>query len=70
MAEQTLDITHAVVQGNHVALEARWTGWLGVDAPPLGLRAGDAMTARFAQFIELSDGRVIRHTTYDCFDAW
>jgi ketosteroid isomerase-like protein len=70
MAEQKLAIEHAVVQGNHVALEAIWSARLGVDAPPLGLKAGSLMTARFAQFIELAGGRVVRHVTYDCFDAW
>ncbi len=70
MAEQRLDITHAVVQGESVALEARWHGRLAVDAPPLGLAAGDVMTARFAQFIDLRDGKVVRHATYDCFDPW
>ncbi|WP_176100980.1 nuclear transport factor 2 family protein [Burkholderia cepacia] len=70
MTEQKLEITHAVVQGNHVALEARWRGRLGVDAPPLGLKAGSWITARFAQFIQVGAGRVVRHTTYDCFDSW
>ena len=70
MAEQKLTITHAVVQGNHVALEATWSGRLNVDAPPLGLKAGSLMTARFAQFIQVEAGRIVRHVTYDCFDAW
>lgn len=70
MSEQRLTIEHAVVQGNQVALEAKWSGRLSVDAPPLGLKAGSLMTARFAQFIELDGGRVVRHITYDCFDAW
>lgn len=70
MAQQQFVITQAVVQGHHVALEARWSGQLAVDAPPLGLKAGSWMTARFAQFIEVQAGRVVRHVTYDCFDAW
>ncbi|MBL0727159.1 nuclear transport factor 2 family protein [Piscinibacter sp. HJYY11] len=70
MAEQKLAIEQAVVQESHVAVEARWSGRLSVDAPPLGLKAGSLMTARFAQFIELDGGRVVRHVTYDCFDAW
>jgi hypothetical protein len=59
-----------VAEGRHVALQAQWSGRLAVDAPPLGLKAGHVMTARFAQFIEVGGGRVVRHTTYDCFDAW
>lgn len=70
MAEQKFIITHAVVQGSHAALQAQWSGRLGVDAKPLGLKAGSLMTARFAQFIEVDAGRVVRHVTYDCFDAW
>lgn len=70
MSAQRLVLSHAVVQGGNVAVEASWTGRLAVDAPSLGLAAGGEMTARFAQFIEVRDGQVVRHTTYDCFDAW
>jgi ketosteroid isomerase-like protein len=63
-------IERAIVDGESVAVEARWSGRLAVDAPPLGLRAGDTMTARFAQFVDVRDGRVVRHVTYDCFDPW
>lgn len=70
MSEQRFDITQAVVEGPSVALQARWMGRLAVDAPALQLAAGDCMTAHFAQFVEVRDGRVVRHTTYDCFDPW
>lgn len=70
MAEQRFDITHAQTQDRFVAIEANWRGRLAVDAPALGLRSGDTMTARFAQFIEVREGRVVRHATYDCFDPW
>lgn len=70
MAEQRFDVTHVLIQGAAVALEAQWHGRLAIDAPPLGLVAGDVMTARFAQFFELREARVLRHATYDCFDPW
>ena len=70
MTEQRFDVTQALAQGSAVALEARWYGRLAIDAPPLGWFAGDVMTARFAQFLELREGRIVRHATYDCFDPW
>jgi ketosteroid isomerase-like protein len=70
MAEQRLDITHALVQGESVALEATWRGRLAVDVPALRRFAGEWMSAHFAQFLVLRDGRVLRHSTYDCFNPW
>jgi ketosteroid isomerase-like protein len=34
------------------------------------LTRGEVMTAHFAMFFEMRDGRIARHTSYDCFDAW
>lgn len=67
---QTLTIRHAVQSGDDVALEADWIATLAIDAPPLGLRAGARMRARFAQFLTFKGDRVVRHATYDCFEPW
>jgi hypothetical protein len=38
---------------------------------PLGtLAAGAAMTAHFAMFFELSEGRIALQRNYDCFEPW
>jgi len=36
----------------------------------LGLPAGQTMTARFAMFFEMRDGKIARDHTYDCFEPW
>jgi ketosteroid isomerase-like protein len=70
IAAQTLTMRHVVESGDTVAIEADWAATLAVDAPPLGLRAGAGMRARFAQFVTFKGDRVVRHATYDCFEPW
>ena len=68
MRRQRFDLLHAVVDGDHLALEVQWTGTLAV---PLGtLPTGAEMRARFAVFLEFSGGRIRRQRNYDCFDPW
>jgi ketosteroid isomerase-like protein len=65
---QTYAIVSALVDGDHLALELIWTAVLKI---PLGaIPAGGTLRARFAQFIELRDGRIGRQRTYDCFDPF
>ena len=46
----------------------QWTGTLAV---PVGaLPVGGQMRARFAQFYELRDGKIVAQRNYDCFDPW
>jgi len=46
----------------------QWTGTLAV---ALGTLAPDAeMRARFAVFIDLRDGKIVRQRNYDCFEAF
>jgi ketosteroid isomerase-like protein len=33
-----------------------------------GLKQGEEMRARFAQFYTLRDGRIARQETFDCFE--
>lgn len=68
MRRQRFELLHAVADGDHVALEVRWTGTLAV---PLGsLPAGGEMRARFGVFLEFSGGLIRRQRNYDCFDPW
>lgn len=68
MRKQRFELLNAVADGDHVALEVRWTGTLAV---PLGsLPAGGEMRARFGVFLEFSDGLIRRQRNYDCFDPW
>jgi ketosteroid isomerase-like protein len=51
-----------------VVLEVRWTGTLA--APVSSIPAGGDMRARFAVFIELRDGKIVRQRNYDCFEPF
>lgn len=68
MAAQSFELLDALVSGDRVALEVRWTGTLAI---PLGpLQPGGEMRARFAVFLEVRDGRIAAQRNYDCFDPW
>lgn len=67
MAAQTVRIERIVDGGDGgLALQVAWSGQLAVDAPPLGLNAGDTIEARLAQFFTFHEGRILHHDTYDC----
>src|SRR4051812_27570240 len=68
MTAQRYEVLNAVVNGDHVALEVQWTGTLAV--PYESIPAGGAMRARFAVFLELRDGKIVRQRNYDCFEPW
>jgi ketosteroid isomerase-like protein len=68
MRAQRFAILDALESGDTVALEVQWTGTLAV---PVGtLPAGGEMRARFAVFIELRDGKIVRQRNYDCFEPF
>jgi ketosteroid isomerase-like protein len=66
MSAQTFDILSVLAQDNAVVVEAAWSGTLAI---PLGekLPAGSVMRARFAQFFEFRDGKIVAQRNYDCF---
>lgn len=66
MSAQTYEILSTVAQGDVVVVEAAWSGTL---AMPIGeaTPAGTVMRARFAQFFEFRDGRIVAQRNYDCF---
>ena len=65
---QAYEVVNVVAQGSKVAVEAVFRATFKADV--LGLAKGSTMTARFAIFFELRDGRIVRHHTYDCFEPW
>jgi len=68
VTSQRFEIVNALASGNQVAVETIWTGTLAV---PFGsIPAGGEMRARFAIFLELRDGRIVRQRNYDCFDPF
>ncbi|MBD2100401.1 nuclear transport factor 2 family protein [Leptolyngbya sp. FACHB-261] len=68
LSTQRYEIRSEIVQGSRVAVEALWTGTLGL---ALGeLAAGSTMRAYFAVFFEFSYGRIRSQRNYDCFEPW
>ena len=69
LATEQYEITNALESGERVAIELDWRGTLAV---PLGatLPAGATMRARFAVFLEFTDGQIGAQRNYDCFEPW
>jgi len=65
---QTYEVVSTIESGDAVAVEAIFRATFKVDM--LGLPKGQTMTARFAMFFTMQDGRISRHHTYDCFEPW
>jgi ketosteroid isomerase-like protein len=68
MSSQCYEVLHAVASGEHVAIEASWTGTLAV--PLCSLPLSGQMRARFAILLSFRDGKIMRQHNYDRFDAW
>jgi ketosteroid isomerase-like protein len=65
---QRYELVSEMAQEDRVAVEARWTGVLAVTMGKLA--AGAEMTASFAMFFQLRDGRIAVQRNYDCFEPW
>ncbi|MGN6393057.1 MAG: nuclear transport factor 2 family protein [Gemmatimonadales bacterium] len=68
LAQQEFEILHLMASGNKVLVEAEWRAQVARDAGPL--RAGAQMRTRFAQVLELHDGKIVALRNYDCFYPW
>lgn len=66
LAEQRYAVSSAIAHGSTAILRLTWTGVVARDAGPL--RAGQVLTARIAQFVEVRDGRVAAIETFDCYE--
>jgi ketosteroid isomerase-like protein len=65
VARQWYEVVSIVADGDMVAVETIFRATFRIALPDLP--AGEVMEARFAMFFEMSDGRIRRHRTYDCF---
>lgn len=61
MAKQRFEITNAVTEGRHAAVEADFFG---------ETKDGKTFRARFAMFFEVTGGKIVRQRNYDCFDPF
>jgi len=68
LSSQRYEVLNAIESGEAVGLEVQWTGTMAIAVA--GLPAGGQMRARFAVFLEYSDGKIVRQHNYDCFDPW
>jgi len=68
MSQQTFQVLTLVASGSTVAVEAEWRGQVARDAGPF--TAGTELRTRFAQVLELQDGKIVALRNYDCFDPW
>jgi ketosteroid isomerase-like protein len=68
LQRQSYEVRSILEQGDRVAVEARWSAVLAVPLGPLA--AGAAISAHFAIFFELRDGRICSQRNYDCFEPW
>ncbi|HVS59225.1 MAG TPA: nuclear transport factor 2 family protein [Gemmatimonadaceae bacterium] len=65
---QKFDVLNAIVDGDSVALEIHWSGYLAV--PVDTLPADSEMRAHLSVWLEFRDGKICRQHNYDCFDPW
>ena len=65
---QKYDIRNSIVDGDSVALEVFWSGYLAV--PVDTLPADSEMRAHLSIWLEFRDGKISRQHNYECFDPW
>ena len=68
MSSQRLELLNIFADGSTVVVEAEWSGTL---AASIGdIKSGTVMRVRFAQFLEVHDGKITAQRNYDCFYPW
>lgn len=65
---QKFEIMNSIGDGDRVALEVFWSGFLAV--PVDTLPADAQIRAHFSMWLEFKDGKINRQHNYDCFDPW
>ena len=68
MGQQTFQLLTLLASGSMVVVEAEWRGQVSLDAGPFA--AGTELRTRFAQVLELRDGKIVALRNYDCFYPW
>ena len=65
---QKFDVLNSIVDGDNVALEVFWSGYLA--EPVDTLPADSEMRAHLSVWLEFRDGKISRQHNYECFDPW
>lgn len=68
LSSQRYEVYELIEIGPRVIVRLTWSGVVARDAGPF--RAGQALTAHIAQFIDTHEGRVRRIETFDCFEPF
>jgi ketosteroid isomerase-like protein len=68
MGRQTFQVLTLLASGSTVVVEAEWRGQVRQDVGPF--MAGTEVRTRFAQVLELRDGKIVALRNYDCFYPW
>jgi ketosteroid isomerase-like protein len=68
MDHQEFELLELLASGSKVVVEAEWRGRIGQAVGPF--KAGARLRTRFAQVLELRDGKIVALRNYDCFYPW
>ncbi len=68
MSSQRFELLDVFADGSTVVVEAEWSGTLAASIGDIS--AGTVMRVRFAQFLDVHDGRITAQRNYDCFYPW
>lgn len=66
IADQSYEPHVVIDDGERLAVRFTWRGTLRADAA--GIPAGTALVAHVAAFFEFREGRVLRQSSYDCYE--
>ncbi len=62
LREQSYEVLERVQEGDVIAARVTWRGTLAAN--------GQELRAHIATFTQVRDGRIFRHATYDCYEAF
>lgn len=66
LRHQSYDVHNVVADGDRVAVQLTWTATTAVQAGTLP--AGTDLVAHVAIFYVLRDGKILRQSSYDCYE--
>ncbi|MEV6491649.1 nuclear transport factor 2 family protein [Actinoplanes sp. NPDC051633] len=64
--DQRMEILDVIESGDRMAVQLHWTAIAARDLGPI--REGTTLTAHIGQFLEFRDGKLLRLSTYDCYE--
>ncbi|WP_125131277.1 nuclear transport factor 2 family protein [Microbacterium sp. 10M-3C3] len=68
LREQLFDVHDVIVDGERAAVRATWRGVVGMPAGPF--REGQELIAHVAAVLTVTDGRIVHHETFDCYEPF